>query len=179
MGIENIMKSKQLKSSDIKKLKKFLHKKNNAICPVLKVKVDLNNMVVDHSHSANARILKTDDGGLVRGIMHRGANIIEGKITNAFIRTGLHKIDNINIPSLLRNLADYLEDKTISKKQYIHPSEKPKVPTLSKRNFNILVKLYTKKYPNRKKLQYPKSKKLTKKLIRVYDEFNLDPVFLK
>jgi len=172
-------KMKQLKSTDIKKLKRYLHKKNKSICPVLKIKVSLDDMVIDHSHSSNARILKTNDAGLVRGAIHRGANVIEGKVTNAFIRTGLHKIDGIDIPTLLRNLADYLEDKTISKKQYIHPSEKPKEPTLSKRNFNLLAKRYKEEYPGRKELKYPKSKKLTKNLDKFYQEFNIIPEFLK
>ena len=170
---------RQLKAREIKKLKKFLHKKNKGICPVLKVKVKLEDMVVDHSHSSNARILGTEDAGLVRGIMHRGANIIEGKVTNAFIRTGLHKIDGIDIPTVLRNLADFLENKEVVNKELMHPSEKAKDPKLGKRNFNIITQLHAEKYPNRKPLKFPKSKKLTKSLNAIYDEFNITPNFLK
>ena len=45
----------------------------------------------------------------------------------------------------------------------------------SKKNFNKLNKEYKVKYPNKKPLEYPKSKKLTKGLKVLFEEFNINP----
>jgi hypothetical protein len=149
-------------------------------------------MVVDHSHSNNAKNLGTDDGSLIRGVINRQANILEGKITNSFIRCGLHKV-NITLPEFLRNLADYLENPPLLHKNYIHPSEKPKEPKLKKTSVNKIIKLFKKRYPNKKLpgvLVYKKKKTkkgslkdkdkiLTAGLQTLFAEFNIKPKYKK
>ena len=72
----------------------------------------------------------------------------------------------------LQNLIKYYNQDLYP---YIHPSEAEKPRELSKRNFNKLKKEYKLKYPNKKELEYPKSKKITKQLILLYNEFNINP----
>jgi len=180
---------KQIESHELIKIRKFFHKKyNKEICPILKMKFDESEMVVDHAHKSNAKNLnKPEEAGLIRGVIHRQANTMEGKITNSFIRYGLHKF-NITLPEFLRNLADFIENPPLIHKQYIHPSEKPKEPKLMKRSYNKLVKLHKENLAKPKALQsgraskmpeFPKSGKLIKSLKKLYKLYNLEPEFLK
>jgi len=82
-------------------------------------------------------------------------------------RAGIYLKD---FPQFLRNLADYLEQDNLL---YIHPSEAPKTPIFGKLAFNKLKKAYSIKYPRRKKLIYPKNKKLSKKWSELLLEFDL------
>ncbi len=95
------------------------------------------------------------------------------KFENNCIRYGIDKAD---LPTILRASAEYLE-----KEQYlfIHPSEIPKRKTLSKNCFKQLLKEFKKKYPKRKPIEYPKSQYLTKKLEKLFDEFNIEIVLTK
>lgn len=186
-------KKKQIEGKDLKKIRKFFHKKQNHICPVLKMKYKTAEMVVDHVHSDNAKNLnRPEEAGLIRGVIHRQANTMEGKITNSFIRCGLHKFD-ITLQEFLRNLADFIEESTMTKLNYVHPSEKPKVKNLKKSSINKVVKAFKEKYPNKKlpavliykqkktkkgKLK-DKEKKLTAGLERMFSEFKIEPDFKK
>lgn len=168
----------QLKHSDLPILKKKLHKKQKKKCPILKKKFKLKEMVVDHQHKRISDEIGLNGGGLVRGVIQFQANSLEGKITNAYKRYGLKK--HIDLPSFLRNLADYLERKNL---HYIHPNEKAKAKKLGKRVFGKLSKLYSEKYPKRKPLLFPKKPKraktswkpkVTVKWERLLKEFNLE-----
>ena len=169
---------KQIKQDELIKIRRYFHKRQNGICPVLKMNYHFDEMVVDHAHKSNAKNLGTNEGTLIRGVIHRQANTMEGKITNSFIRCGLHKFD-ITLPEFLRNLADFIENPPLVHKKYIHPSEAPKVPKLKKNSFKKIQKLYKAEYPNRKSLEYPKSQKLTKLLKDIYETYNIEPEFLK
>ena len=59
------------------------------------------------------------------------------------------------------------------KYDFIHPTEKPAQKILSKKNFNIVAKLYKQKFPKRKLLVYPKSKHLTGNLRKIFDMFEI------
>jgi len=157
---------KQLKHSDIKSLRKFILKRQKGRCWICGNKPKV--ACLDHHHKK--RIKGT---GLVRGVLCSACNVFIAKSENNALRYGVTKEE---LPKTLRKIADYLEKPHYP---YIHPSEKPKDPVLSKRNFNVLAKAHALKYPNRKKLQYPKSKKLTKNLTKIYAEFGLNPEFLK
>ena len=180
---------RQANSNEIKRMRDFLHKLQDQKCPILKIKCKMSEMVLDHVHQSNARNLGDTDGGFIRGSIHRQANVMEGKISNSFIRCGLHKTD-ITLPDFLRNLADYLEDDTITKRQCIHPSEKPKAKVLKIGSFNKLSKAYSEKYLKRKELVYPKGRKrkgkknsgigrMTNALIKLFDEFGIKPEYRK
>jgi hypothetical protein len=174
-----IKQPRQLRQEELTKIRRFFHRKQNNICPVLKLKVEVSDTVVDHAHKANSNNLgMPHEAGLVRGIIHRQANTMEGKITNSFIRCGLHKFD-ITLPNFLRELANYIENPPLLHLQLVHPSEKAKEKKLGKASFNKLEKVYVLKYPQKKKLVFPKSKKMTKLLEELFKEFNIEPTFLK
>ena len=165
------MKLIQLKQNDLKPLKQKLHSAQNNICPLLKIKVPFDQMVVDHKHKLKANPAGPNGDGLVRGAIDRFANALEGKITNNWKRMGLGKYTDL--PTYLRNLADYLENPPCEQK-YIHPSEKPKVKKLGKRVFNKIAKLYAEEYPKRKELTYPKSNKPTKQIKLLAEYYGIE-----
>lgn len=183
---------RQIKQDELIKIRRFFHKKQNEICPVLGIKIPFGDTVVDHSHKANAKNLGTNDGTYIRGVIHRGANTIEGKITNGFIRAGLHKM-NVSLPDMLRRLADFIEAPPMAHLKYIHPKEAPKAKFLKKTCINKLVKLFKEKYPQRKipeVLIYKqkknrvgnmvdKQKRLTTGLEKLFFEFDIEPDFKK
>lgn len=168
---------KQLNQPDLKKVRKFYHKKQKGICPIMKQKFPVDEMVVDHKHRKKSTPIGEDDCGLVRGIIQRQANVIEGKIANAFVRYGLVKF-GITIPEFLRNLADYIENPPLLKKQLIHPKEKAKAKKLKKSSYNKLKKWYSThigtKFP-----PYPKSGKLTVGLEKLFIAVEMEPEFYK
>lgn len=167
-----------MSQKDIKALKERLWLENGKICPLLGVSVDLDKMVLDHIHK-----LKSEDAseqkGTIRNAIEFRANAIEGKITNNWKRyfgadESKHPID---LPTFLRNLADYLDDGAYKDSEgnfYIHPNEVKKEPKLSKRTFNKIAKLYKEEYPNRKPLTYPKSKKRTKLIKELAKKYNIE-----
>jgi len=165
------MKLIQLKQNDLKPLKQKLHSAQNNICPLLKIKVPFDQMVVDHKHKLKANPAGPNGDGLVRGAIEFRANALEGKITNNWKRMGLGKYTDL--PTYLRNLADYLENPPCEQK-YIHPSEKPKVKKLGKRVFNKIAKLYAEEYPKRKELTYPKSNKPTKQIKLLAEYYGIE-----
>lgn len=148
-----------------------LYKKQKGICFVCKRKVPFDKTVLDHQH----KLLKSDEigkngTGLIRGVLCFQCNSWEGKIFNAYRRYGLHKMKR-DIPTLLRNLADYLEQE---KYPFIHPKEiKKKI--VSKSNYNKLKKAYREEGHIKKFPEYPKSKKITKALKVLFEEFNINP----
>ena len=187
-------KQRQIKQDELAKIRKHFHKKQNHICPVLKIKFPESEMVVDHNHSNNARNLgHPEQAGLLRGVINRFANALEGKVTNAYIRTGLHKEKDITLPDFLRNLADFIEEPPMTHLNYLHPNEKPKDKKLMKSSINKLVKAFKEKYPNKKippVLIYKqkktkrgvikdKDKRMTTGLERLFSEFGIEPDFKK
>lgn len=165
-------KLRQLKQPELKKIRRYLHKKQGGVCPILNQPFPLSEMVVDHQHMTKAENVGIDGAGLVRGVIQRQANVIEGKLTNAYRRYGLHKYD-ITLSDFLRNLAAYLEQHNLP---YIHPNEKPKAPKLKKASYNKLRKLVGDdiKIPD-----YPKSQKMTAGLEKLFISHNLAPEYYR
>ena len=156
----------QLELKDIKPLREKLNSAQNNICPIINLPIDIS--VLDHQHKSKKEVIGINGAGLIRGVLDFRANAWEGKVNNSFIRWGLHKV--MDLPTALRNLADYLEQENLP---FIHPSEKPKVKKLMKRPFNKIKKIHDIKYPKRKKLMYPKSGKPTKIIIELAKSFNI------
>jgi hypothetical protein len=172
----------ELKQKDIKPLKEKLHKQNNGKCPLLGIEVDPSQMALDHIHKLKSEDYAPDRGTIRNAIEFR-ANAMEGKITNNWKRyfgadTSKHPVD---LPTFLRNLADYLEAEPYTEdgNYFIHPSEVPKTPKLKKSAYNQLVKQFKIKYPKRKVPVYPKSKKLTKNLDKLFTEFGITDLYYK
>lgn len=161
-----------IKTSEILALKKELLEKQGFKDAITGKDLDLNDSVLDHQHKLNkSQELGEDGAGLVRGVLDRQVNMAEGKITNALrrfcgITTTADRIE------FLEKLIEYYKQGTTD---IVHPTEVPKLPNVSKRNFNILKKQYSAKYPKKKTLEYPKSGKLTKNLEKLFAEFGINP----
>lgn len=174
-----------MKQKDIKILKEKLWLANSKKCPVLGKPIPLDKMVLDHAHKRNDEEYSPTKG-VIREALDKRANAILGKVENALKRTGLGYEKDFDLPTFLRNAADYFERGAYIDEQgnmFVHPSEVPKVPKLSKSNYNKLAKLYnnepfipTKKGQKKKPMpKYPASKKLTKGLKELFDRFDISP----
>ena len=186
-------KKRQINSDELKKIRKFFHGKQGHICPILKIKFKTEEMVVDHQHSSNAKNLKREyEAGILRGVINRYANAWDGKVTNSYIRCGLHK-SGVPLHEALRSLADFVEHPPLAYLNYLHPNEKPKSKILKKNLVKKVKKLFKEKYPNKKipeVLIYKKKKtkrgkmkekgkKLTAGLEKLFQEFGIEPEFKK
>ena len=140
----------QLTSKDVQHVREALKPK---VCPVCFKPSD--RWTLDHCHKT----------GLVRKVLCAHCNAFLGRIENNSAR---HLVKNTVLPTVLRNFANLLEQEHY---RLIHPSEKPKEEKFSKSLFNKIAKWYTLKYPNRKRLVYPKSGKLTKALADTYEKY--------
>lgn len=167
----------QLKQKDISILKDELYEKQNGICPILKQVTPKEKMVIDHLHKLKSEIPDESGKGCVRGCIEFRCNALEGKITNYHKRMGLDKL--IPLPTLLRNLADYLENNMLKEETlYIHPSEAPKKLILKKSSYNKLKKLYeTEKKTSKKRMKdFPAyTGKFTVFLAQQFDKYKLNP----
>ena len=158
---------RQLKSTEIASLRNWiLNKRQDGKCLICGN--EPKRPCLDHDH-----IKRIKGTGLIRGVLCSSCNVFIAKSENNCIRYGI-KIKEL--PDILRSVANYLEKKQYP---YIHPSEKPKELKLKKNSFKKIKKLYHKDFPNRKQLEYPKSKKLTKLLKDIYETYNISPEFLK
>lgn len=147
---------------DKAKFRKEWWLKQDKICPILKDEIPFNKTSIDHQHKLKSDELGGKDRlGLVRAILHLEANALEGKIINFWNRSSLKK--EYDLPTILRNLADYYENEYPIPPKYIYPGEQPieERRKLGKRDYNKVIKYYFKMYPRRKKLP-KKSKYLTK-----------------
>ena len=159
-----------LKTKDIKTIKRMLLEKQGYRCAICGKELTLENSVLDHQHKQRKSDKNGVNGdGLIRGVLCQEDNLSEGKIWNSMSRFQGARTpqDRIN---WLRNLIKYYEQE---KYPYIHPTEKVKPKDVSKFNFNKMIKLFKEKYPKRKVPSYPKSKKLTVQLKKLFDEFNI------
>ena len=130
-------------------------------CPILQQQIKFKDSVVDHKHKRKDEPYGPEGKGLIRGVLHFQANVMEGKIARLYKRYGLGKF--IELPRLLRNIADYIEIPP-GPPYYVHPSAIPKVKkqTLKKNDVKRVLKYWKSIYPRRKLPELPKSGKLTK-----------------
>jgi hypothetical protein len=156
----------QLKTSDIKTIKRELLEKQGFKDAITGKDLDEEHSVLDHQHKLRkSQPIGEDGAGLVRGVLDRQVNVAEGKICNALRRycgicTVQERID------FLEKLVYYYR---MYKTSYIHPSEKPSEPKVSKRLYNQKKKVYETMF-NRKFPDYPKSGKMTKDLEKCWDK---------
>lgn len=170
---------KQLKQKDIKSMKEKLWEENEKKCPLLGIEVELDKMVLDHIHKLKGEA-PSEQKGTIRNALEFRANAMEGKITNNWKRYfGADESNHpIDLPTFLRNLADYLEKGAYQCEEgnyYIHPSEEPKASKVSKRNYNKLAKEYKLSGRKKKFPEFPKSGKLTVALKELFEEFKIEP----
>jgi hypothetical protein len=173
----------QLTAKTLKELREKWAKEQDYLCPILGI--DLKEVsVLDHWHSSKRDNTSEDCfKGCCRGVIHKRVNAFEGKVVNNYIRLGLKNL--IDLPSLLRNLANYYEENRLHTEDilYIHPSEKPKEPILTKTSYNNLKKaiLEGNFMKDMKKLpQYKdKKQKLTKTLEQLFKKYNIEVTYYK
>ena len=169
------MEIKHLKTKDIKSFRDKLLSLNENRCPVLKTKLDSSKAVLDHIHKQKLTDDITENSGVIRNTIDRNVNCLIGKIENGYKRY-IPK-DTIDLPTLLRNIADYIEKGAFIEDGVLfsHPREngngdliKMKKIPFSKRVFNELNKklVEDKKKPIRyKKYLDTKIKNLIEKYI--------------
>ena len=160
---------KQLKTKEIKHVREEILQQQNGICAIcgntIKEKTGIS---LDHQHKRKKEEIGEDGAGLIRGVLCRSCNVLEGKIWN---NTGRYIQ-----PNNIQDRIEFLEKLVLyyKKENYplIHPSEELKQPKVSKRNYNCLKKAYTgrKKFP-----EYPKSKKLSLGLQILFEEYDIEP----
>jgi len=163
----NTINFKYLKQKDIKQYRNYLLKKQDYKCPICNRKIHEQDANLDHCH----------ESGLIRGVLCKTCNAyIEGTFRSKWKRSGLSKI--IAFEELLFNLYSYLDKDFFP---IFHPSHTAKPRKLKKMSYNKLKKEIekTNNYLEKpiKIPQYPKSKRLTKRLKELYDQFGIIPEF--
>jgi len=159
----------QLKSSEVKELREEILDEQNGCCAICNNPItDETGISLDHQHKTSKEILGEDGAGLVRGVLCRACNVWFFKIWNNTSRYRQPKSVEDRIV-MLEKLIEYYVKGTYP---IIHHTEKPKEPTVSKRNYNKLKKEYSgkKKFP-----EYPRSGKLTFALQTLFEEYQIEP----
>jgi hypothetical protein len=143
-----------LTKEQLGELRKKQYKRQGNKCAITGLPYDIKDCVFDHRHKLKSEMLGGPKGlGLLRGVIGRNVNTLEGKIQRVYKRYGLS--EDISLPDLLRRIADYIENPPIEQ-IYVHPNEKPKRKKLSKPDYKRVCKYYFCIYPKRKKLpKYP------------------------
>lgn len=168
---------REMRQKDIKILREKIWESNNRKCPVLGVEIPLKDTALDHCHKKVSEDYSPSKG-TIRTTLDFRVNSVLGKLENSIIRYGLHNFEGFDLPEFLRNAAEYFEEgayRDSDGNYYIHPREVPKEPQVSKRNYNKLAKLYKESDKKAKFPEYPKSKKLTAQLKKLFEEFNIEP----
>ena len=84
--------------ADIKRIRQLLYEEQQGLCELTKLPVEFKDVHLDHAH---------DSEQLVRGVLHKAANMSLGKIEN--IATRYLYWYPYTLPEFLRQVADYLE----------------------------------------------------------------------
>lgn len=139
---------------ETQEIKKKLYDIYNGRCPLLGVDIPLEKTVADHQHKLKAQACTTwHEGGkgLIRGAIEFRANALEGKITNNWSRLGLEQA-GFDLPTYLRNLADYLENPpaTSLDECYAYYSEKPKRIKVKISDYKRVAKYYLELHPKKR-----------------------------
>jgi hypothetical protein len=156
-------KPKQLTASDVPIYRRNILKMQKGYCPICMRPA--HSPVLDHSHRK-----RIGGSGLIRGVLCRSCNVFLAKSENNSTRYG---ISSKELPNTLRAMAEYLEKPHMP---YIHPSEKPREPKLTKISYNRLKKKMTSLGKTNCPC-YPKSGKLTVPLKKCFDLYEIVPEF--
>lgn len=159
----------QMKGTDTKFVRETILTQQGGKCKLCNEPItEETGISLDHQHKLKSQDPDVLGKGLIRGVLCRSCNVWEGKIWNNTSRYRQPE-DVYDRIEMLKKLIDYYEEGTYP---LIHPSEKPKEPVVSKRNYNKLKRIYNK----RKKFPcYPKSGKLTKELGNLFNEYGIEP----
>lgn len=134
------MELRKIKESELADVRKELLEKQRYTCPI--TGRDLRsmqsvNLVADHCHTS----------GVIRAILPRGINGLEGVIKQALHRyAGLNISQVPEMAKILHNLADYLMLHRVPQTPYIYPRHKTETEKRASRNA-----LARKRYASKKK----------------------------
>lgn len=169
-----------LKQSQIKEFREKLYNLNNQSCPILKQPLSKERAVLDHIHKQRQTDDITESSGVIRNTIDKDVNLFLGKIENGYKRYIRNNTkNNIELPDLLRNIADYIEKGSYKENNTVfsHPSEngnsdliKMKKIPFSKRDFkhlNIELSKDNKKPIKYQKFLNSKTKELLDKYLKV------------
>ncbi len=154
---------RQLKHSELSKLRTEILQDQNGRCPICRKVINEYELCLDHEHKK-----KVKGTGQIRGVLCRACNTFLGKMENNCRRYG---ISRERLPNFLTRTADYLRE---DHKPFIHPTEKEKPKKLMKSQYNKLREVYCGrgKFPG-----YPKTGILTIKLKSLFREYGMRPRF--
>ena len=163
---------RQLKSSEIQEVRNEILSEQNGLCALTGVKITPETgYSLDHQHMTLKENIGEDGAGLIRGVLTRAANVLEGKIWNNMSR--------YLQPESVQDRIDFLESlvEYYKKENYpmVHPNEKPKERSISKRQYNKLAKEYKESGKKARFPMYPNKGKMTKKLDELFSTFKINP----
>jgi len=155
----------QMTQKEIKPLREDLLKKNNGICPLCETDIREGESCLDHCHKS----------GQIRNTLCKRCNSLEGQMKAKWIRSGVAK--KVQFEVFLMNLSLYLNPDNYL--PIIHPSHAARPRKLMKSSYNTLkreIERYNKFLARPIKIPlYPKSKRLTKRIKELFNQFGLDP----
>lgn len=140
---------------ELKALRKKQYKKQGGLCAITGLPYALDDCVMDHKHKKKCEPLGGPDGlGLCRGVIGKNVNTFEGRLVKNLKRYGL--AEDIELPELLRRIADYLESPPMKSMKVVHPKERPKRKKLSKVDYKRVCKYWFLMFPRNRVLpKYP------------------------
>ena len=107
----------KLKYKEVKEFRLQQLARQNYKCSLCGDDLSIEEAVLDHDHKT----------GLLRGVIHRGDNILLGKIENAMPRC---RVDLGRLSQISKNLIKYLTADPIS--ELLHPTHKIKEPKMGR-----------------------------------------------
>lgn len=139
------MSYKEITRREMDELRSQILKEQDYRCAICKknLRDEPKNQNVDHQHCFKHEALGDQGAGLVRGILCRNCNAMEGKIWNNTHRYGLVDPEDC-VGSRIRWLESvirYYNDNQIHKERVLHPKER-RPERLSKSEYNRLIKHY-------------------------------------
>lgn len=166
-----------IKPKDAPKFRKEFWLSQNKKCPILNDEISFSDTSLDHKHKLVSEPVGVDCKGLIRSVLHREVNSLEGKIINFWNRTSIK--NKYKLQDVLRGLIKYYDmidnDELPIEQKYIYPTEKPEEPKekLTKTQYKKIKKYYFKIFPRRKKV--PKKTKYMndnfRECLRLIDEY--------
>lgn len=114
-----------------------------AICSKILDPQDSGNCNVDHQHLFKSEGLGVNGNGLIRGVLCRDCNALEGKIWNAIHRFGKVLSDNPveGRSRFLKRLLNYYDSNYQNIERILHPKER-RPEKLGKSEYNQLIRLF-------------------------------------
>ena len=94
--------------ADTKRIRQLLYEEQQGLCALTKLPVEFKDVHLDHAH---------DSEQLVRGVLHKAANMSLGKIENIAVRY-LYWYP-YTLPEFLRQVADYLEQEKDTRYRHV------------------------------------------------------------